>query len=125
MNKQMKMFHLFLSPIVHTRVLILNSIVRSGLAYSCQTWNINQHQQQQIRSSYTCMLRKMIRGGFERRIDDNEEETFHYVLSNDDVPQVCKTKDIMKHVSKQQSISLKLHAAQTPTMQKDYCLMIT
>ena len=45
---------------LHTHVLILNSIVRSRLVYSCQTWNINQHQQQRIRSSYTCMLRKKI-----------------------------------------------------------------
>ena len=64
-------------------------------------------------SSYICMLRKMIRGGFEREINDNEEETFHYVLSNDEVLQICKTKDIMTHVSKQQSNYL-AHIARRP-----------
>ena len=100
---------------LHTRVQIMNSIVRSRLVYSCQTWNINQQQQQRIRSSYICMLRKMIRGGFEREINDNEEETFHYVLSNDEVLQICKTKDIMTHVTKQQSNYLALIARRPNT----------
>ena len=38
------------------------------------------------------MLKKMIRDGFER-IDDNEEETFRYVLLNNEVLQICKTKE--------------------------------
>ena len=49
------------------------------------------------------MLRKMIRLGFERRIDYNEEETFRYILSNDKVLQICKTKDIKMYVFKQLS----------------------
>ena len=40
------------------------------------TWNINQQQQQRLRSTYINMLRKMVKGGFERRIDDNNEQTF-------------------------------------------------
>jgi len=41
---------------------MLNVMVRNRLTYSFQTLNINQQQQQRIRSSYTSMLRKMIRG---------------------------------------------------------------
>ena len=39
-----------------TRVYLLNTMVRSRLTYSCQTWNINQQQQQRIRSTYINML---------------------------------------------------------------------
>ena len=48
------------------RVLIFNSMVRSRLTYSGQTWNLTQLQQQRIKSCYISMLRKMIRRGFER-----------------------------------------------------------
>ena len=77
-------------------------MVRSRLTYSCQTWNINQQQQQRIRSTYINMLRKMVRGGFERRIDDNNEQTFHFVMSSEDVLRVCKTEDILQYVKRQQ-----------------------
>ena len=30
------------------RVMILNSMVRSRLTYSCQTWNLNVQQQQRV-----------------------------------------------------------------------------
>ena len=85
-----------------TRVSVLNSMVRSRLTYSCQTWNVNQQQQQQIRSAYVGMLRKMIRGGFDRVVDENNEITFQYVLSSEDVLQICHTEDIMKYVRRQQ-----------------------
>ena len=85
-----------------TRVYLLNKMVRSCLMYSCQTWNINQQQQQQrVRSTYINMLRKMIRGGFERRNDDNNEQTFHFVLSSADVLRICETEDILQYVMRQ------------------------
>ena len=81
--------------------MILNSIVRSRLTYSCQTWNLNQRQQQRIQSCYIVMLRKMIRRGFERR--DRESGDFAYVITNDDVLRICETQDVLLHVEKQQS----------------------
>lgn len=83
------------------RVMILNSMVRSRLTYSCQTWNLNLQQQQRIRSCYNSMLRKMIRHGFERRNRDNDD--FGFVITNNDVLQICKTEDVISHVEKQQS----------------------
>ena len=77
-------------------------MVRSRLTYSCQTWNINQQQQQQIRSTYINMLRKMIRGGFKRRNDENNEQTFHFALSSEDVLRICATEDILPYIKRQQ-----------------------
>ena len=60
-------------------------------------------QQQRIRSTYINMHRKMVRCGFERRIDDNKEQTFHFVMSREDVLRVCKTEDILQYVKRQQN----------------------
>ena len=48
------------------------------------------------------MLRKMIKGGFKRRIDDNNEQTFHFIMSSEDVLRVCKTEDILQYIKRQQ-----------------------
>ena len=63
-------------------IYIQNVIVRSHLTYSCQNWNINQHQQEQIRPTCTSLLRRMVRGVFERKVDGNDDETYQLVLSN-------------------------------------------
>ena len=52
---------------IRTRVKILNSIVRSRLAYSCQTWNLTKRQMDRIDSTYTSMLRKMVKGGYRKK----------------------------------------------------------
>ena len=50
-----------------TRINILNAVVRSRLTYSCQAWNITARQRNRINSSYTGMLRKMVKGGYPRK----------------------------------------------------------
>ena len=57
-------------------------MVRSRITYSCQTWNINKLQQERIRSAYTSLLRRMVRRGFDRKVDENDDETYQFVLSN-------------------------------------------
>ena len=79
-----------------TRVLILNSLVRSRLTYSCQTWNLTEVQMQKINSTYVTMLRKLVRNGCRR-------DKFRYVMSNDEILETCKTTDIKSFVSKQQA----------------------
>ena len=79
-----------------TRVLILNSLVRSRLTYSCQTWNLTQSQMQRINSTYITMLRKLVRNGCKR-------EEFRYTMTNAAILQVCKTSDIPSFVLKQQA----------------------
>ena len=85
-----------------TRVYILNTMVRSRLTYSCQTWNINQQQQKRVQSTYVSMLRKMIRGGFRKTLDGNNQETFKYVLSGEDVLEICETEDVLEFIKRRQ-----------------------
>ena len=82
-------------------MMVLNSMVRSRLTYSCQTWNLNVQQQQRIRSCYNAMLRKMIRRGFERR--NRDENDYSFLITNDEVLQISKTEDVISHVEKQQT----------------------
>ena len=67
-----------------TRVLIMNSIVRSRLTYSCQTWTLTQAQMNKINSTYVQMLRKLVRNG-------SKTEEYHYVYSNEQILQICNT----------------------------------
>ena len=78
-------------------------MVRSRLTYSCQTWNINKNQQERIRSTYTSLLRRMIRGGFERKLDENDNETYQFVLSNSKILEICGTEDVLDYIKRMQA----------------------
>ena len=99
--------------LLSTRIYILNSMVRSRLTYSCQTWNLTQRQQDRINSAYTAMLRKMIKGGY-RRMTDIEDE-HRYVLSNADVHFICGTENVDNFVIVQQMHYLAHLARQSNT----------
>ena len=83
------------------RINVLNAMIRSRLTYSCQTWNVNAVQMNRINSTYVNMLRKIIRDGYKRRIETENE--FSYVYSNENVLQICKTESIIEFVHKQQT----------------------
>ena len=65
--------------LLRTRVKVLNAMVRSRLTYSCQTWNVTARQMERINSSYSSMLRKIIKGGY-RRKNNNK---WDFALSNE------------------------------------------
>ena len=90
--KKLTNFHINLK----TRVLILNRLVRSRLTYSCQTWNLNDTQNQLINTTYRKMLRRMIRGGFQ------QNEDYHYKITNSKLHEICKTEDVSDFVARQQ-----------------------
>ena len=68
------------------RVNMLNSLVRSRIVHACPTWILSQVQMGKINAVYNRMLRKMIKGGFRRR-----ENSWSYVLKNEDIIQMVKT----------------------------------
>ena len=81
---------------VKTRVLILNSIVRSRLTDSCPTWNVNQTQMNRINSAYVGMLTKLVRNGF-------KTEDFRFVIPNKEILRIGQIDDIPIFVAKQQT----------------------
>ena len=89
----------FMNHKIHltTRVNLLNSLVRSRLAYACQTWTLTKSQIDQLSSVYTSMIRKMVRKGYRRKGD-----TWSFVLTNEQLLQIGKTEDLKSFIAKQQ-----------------------
>ena len=48
---------------LRTRILFLNSFVRSRLTYACQNWNLTLYQYERLDISYRTFLRRMEPGG--------------------------------------------------------------
>ena len=83
-----------------TRIKFLNSFIRGRLVYSCQNWNLTTGQSERLNVKYRNFLRRMVRGGF-KRIGDNDDD-FHYKLSNDKIHSICCTSDVSNFVREQQ-----------------------
>ena len=82
--------------LLRTRVKVLNAMVRSRQTYSCQTWKVTARQMERINSSYSSMLRKIIKGGY-RRKNNNE---WGFALSNEYLHNICGTENIGIYVSR-------------------------
>ena len=91
-GKKLMNFNIKLS----TRILILNSLVRSRLTYGCQTWILSKAQKDRLNSCYTSMLRKMVRGGYRRKTDE-----WAYKLTNQNLHDLCKTESIASFTERQ------------------------
>ena len=83
---------------LRTRIKIFNSIIRSRLTYTCQTWNLNTRQSDHINSCYTSMLRKMVKRGYRRKPGTE----WSFVLSNKDLHTICGTEDVSDFTARQQ-----------------------
>ena len=86
---------------IRTRIIFLNSFVRSRLTYSCQNWNLNSHQYEHLDVVYRLFLRRMIRGGFKRV--DEEENQFKFKITNEKLHNICGTYDVSYFIRRQQS----------------------
>ena len=85
---------------IRTRIFFLNSYVRSRLTFSCQNWNLNNTQYEKLDVTYRTLLRRMVRGGF-KRIDESENE-FRFKYTNAKIHQICGTKDVSIFIKGQQ-----------------------
>ena len=83
-----------------TRILFLNSFVRSRLVYACQNWNLTQQQLGRLDVVYRNLLRRMVRGGFSFvNPDDND---YRYVINNNQLHNICGTSDVSFFIKSQQ-----------------------
>ena len=76
---------------------MLNSLVRSRLAYSCEAWHLTQRQLEKVSATYHGYLRRMIKGGYRRR-----ENSWSYQLTNEDLLRISKTPPLKIYIRKQQ-----------------------
>ena len=63
-------------------------------------WNLTVVQFEKLDVTYRNPLRRMIRGGF-KRIGDNDED-FRYMLNNEKVHAICCTSNVSNFIRKQQ-----------------------
>ena len=82
---------------IKVKVQILNSLIRSRITYSCQTWSITKLQLNKMTSTYMSFLRKLTKGGYRRK-----ENSWGYVLTNKDLLRIAKTVDLPTFVKGQQ-----------------------
>ena len=73
-----------------TRITFFNMFIRSRLTYSCQNWNLTAHQYERIDVTYRNLLRRMVRGGF-NRVSEND---YRFKLNNESLHSLCGTKDV-------------------------------
>lgn len=83
-----------------TRILFLNSFVRSRLVYACQNWNLTQKQFDRLDVVYRKLLRRMIRGGF--RFVNPDANDYRYAINNNQLHNICGTSDVSFFIKSQQ-----------------------
>ena len=81
-----------------TRVLLLNSLIRSRLTYACQTWCLTAKQRDSLDVSYNRMLRIMVRNGFKRK-----PNSWAYALTNEELYRICGTESVSVFIIRQQT----------------------
>ncbi|XP_066935323.1 uncharacterized protein [Clytia hemisphaerica] len=106
-NKFSEMTNLLQNFNVHlkTRIIFLNSYVRSRLIYSCQNWNLYSSQLERLNVTYRRFLRRMIRGGF--RFVNESNNDFRYQVTNKRLHEICGTSDLSNFIGKQQLVYAK------------------
>ena len=80
-----------------TRVLMVNSLVRSRLTYACQTWSSAQSQLAKLNATYMGYLRRLVKGGFARK-----DGGWSFRYSNAQLLQICNTGDLRDFIKSQQ-----------------------
>ena len=82
---------------IKIRISMLNTLIRSRIVYGSQTWNVTQAQMNRMTSVYMGFIRKMTKGGYKRK-----ENSWAYVLTNEDLLRISKTVSLKEFVTKQQ-----------------------
>ena len=99
-----------------TRVKFLEAYVRSRLLYSVQAWHLKVNEMKKVESVWNTFLRRMIKGGFERKNvpknkDDNipaEEIDWAYRINNKQLRDITKTTEL-RHFCEVQHLKYVAH----------------
>jgi len=84
-----------------TRIIFLNSYVRSRMTYGCQCWSAIQEILDKLDSSYRLMLHKIVWSVLDELT--NKIMTFaRYKISNKQLHQIYQTKDISTYMRDRQ-----------------------
>ena len=87
---------------MRTRRKLLESCVRSRLTYATQAWYPNEQQMKKLEVCWLQCLRGMVQGGWRRKGDNNDnEEDFRLVYSNERIQEIVGTQPLKNHINKQ------------------------
>ena len=110
-SKWSELKHVFTDKRIYlsTRIKILTACVRSRLVYGCQAWEPNTADMKKIETIWNGFLRKMVKGGYERRSAqrkrkhneraNNQEQTegefdWRFKISNEQLYEITGTGPI-------------------------------
>ena len=90
----------FLNPRLHinTKMMYFNSLIRSRLCYASSTWSLTQAQLNKLDAAQKKLLRRMVRGGFQRV--DKENDDFNFKMSSEKLLKICKTVELSEFINK-------------------------
>ena len=79
-----------------TRVRFLEACVRSRLVYSIQAWAPSAIESQKLETIWHGFLRKMVRGGYQRKNEPNDENVnWSFKYSNAELRNITKTTKLV------------------------------
>ena len=78
--------------------MYFNSLIRSRLCYASSTWSLTQAQLNKLDAAQKKLLRRMVRGGFERV--DKKNDDFNYKMSSEKLLRICKTVELSDFINK-------------------------
>ena len=106
---------------LHTRILYLESLVRSRLMYGCQCWVLTKKQLEHVESHYIKFLRYLVKGGNQRKPElieyttsDGRKGTFKKLLhSNEQIKALINRPSLLDFYQNQQRNRI-THWSRTP-----------
>ncbi|KXJ24055.1 hypothetical protein AC249_AIPGENE10834 [Exaiptasia diaphana] len=92
-----------------TRRKIFDSMFRSKLTYSCQTWSLPEASLNTFTATYNYYLRNLVRGGHKRKVPQSSDSTttpqdtdMSYILNNQQIIQYSMATPLEEFVHNQQ-----------------------
>ena len=85
---------------LHTRINLLNSLVRSVFLYSCQATKHTKAQEKKLDALYNTFLRKMVNKGWKSSVVD-DDGNYSPTITNIKLHEITKTEPVKEFVQKQ------------------------
>ena len=77
--------------------------MRSRLLYGCQNWSLTKRQADSLDALYRHFLRKLLRNGYRKKLNDDGTPSHHLALTTADVLRICKRSNVTDHIATQQA----------------------
>ena len=97
------------------RKKFLEASVRPRLTYATQCWRPSDEDIRKLEACWYGFLRRMVKGGFRKKIDSNGDSSFAFVYTNKDLLSITKSKPIRDFIDTQH-LKYIAHVCRRPNM---------